>query len=89
MTLSSEEKCEAVVEEVKEILDSYDVFEHDTEKIIGEIENVYGLLGQSYTLGRQLEAYIRDELGDEGYSRFIKIITGREKPTGKYLKAEC
>ena len=89
MTLSSDDKCEEVIEEVKEILDSYDVFEHDVEKIVGEIESAYSLLDQAYKMGRQLEAYIRDELGDAGYNKFIKIITGREKPTGKYLKAEC
>lgn len=87
--MSSEEKCEAVVEEIKEILDSYDVFEHDTEKIIGEIEQVYYLLEQSYRVGRQLEAYIRDELGDDGYATFIKIITGQREATGEHLKAEC
>ena len=87
--MSSEEKCEAVVEEIKEILDSYDVFEHDSEKILGEIEQVYEQLGQAYKLGRQFEAYIKDELGDEGYARFVRIITGQDKPTGEHLKAEC
>ena len=87
--MSSEEKCEAVVEEVREILDSYDLFEHDIEKIIGEIEQAYYLLEQSYKISRQLEAYIRDELGDDGYATFIKIITRQREATGEHLKAEC
>ena len=87
--MSSEEKCEAVVEEVKDILDSYDLFEHDVEKIVGEIEEAYHLLEQSYKIGRQLEAYIRDELGDEGYMTFMRIITGQREATGEHLKAEC
>jgi len=37
-------KVEDVLEEVREICESYDMFEHDIEKILGEIEKPYDLL---------------------------------------------
>lgn len=45
--MPSEIKVEDILEEVREILESYDVFEHDVERILEEIEKPYDLLEQA------------------------------------------
>lgn len=87
--MTSADKCEDVVAEVEEILESYDMFDHDKDIIIGSIRSAYFMLAESYKAGRQMEAFIRDELGDDGIKRFTRIILGHDKPTGEHLKAEC
>lgn len=86
--MTTEEMIEEKVEQIKEILDDYDVMEHDVETVIGNIEHLGYLLSESYKVGRQLEAYIRDQLGEEGYVTFVRMIRGLEEPSER-LKAEC
>lgn len=77
-----------VVEEVTEILESYDVFEHDVEIITNRLNELFDELEKAYQIGRQLEAFIMDELGREGYNKFLRIIAKQES-AGENLKHEC
>lgn len=86
--MTSEEMIESKVEEIKEILGDYDVMAHDAETVIDFIEYMGKLLSESYKIGRQLEAYIRDQLGEEGYVKFNRMIRGLEEPSER-LKDEC
>ena len=85
--MTTDEIRQESVDEVTEILNSYDVWEHDSEKILELMEKPYVLLEQAYKVGKQMESFIRDELGQSGYEKFIRIITGREEP-GKELEKE-
>lgn len=76
------------IEEITNILDSYDVFGHDIECICNKFDSVYDELEKAYKVGRQLEAFVQDELGRDGYNKFLRIIARQEYP-GEHLKHEC
>jgi len=86
--ITSSELVESKIDEVKEILDDYDVMTHDVETVVEIMEHLGALLAQSFKTGRQLEAFVLDELGEDGYKKFLRIITGKEE-AGTHLKAEC
>lgn len=75
------------IEEVTDILESYDVFEHDIDTITEIIEHIGKLWIDACKTGRQLEMFVKDELGQTGYEKFMRIITYREEP-GKHLATE-
>ena len=77
-----------IVEEFTEILESYDVFTHDIETIINRMDEVFDELERAYKVGKQLEAFVMDELGRDGYNKFLRVVAGQEYP-GENLKKEC
>ena len=85
---TTDELVESKIAEIEEILDDYDVMAHDVETVVGIVEHIGTLLADACKTGRQYEAFVFDELGEEGVKKFIRIITGKEKP-GEHLKGEC
>ena len=79
------DRRDEITEEVTGILESYDVFGHDVETILNRIDEAYDLCEKVNTVGTQLEAFVLDELGREGYNKFLRIVAGQES-AGANLK---
>jgi len=86
--MTTSDRRDEIIEEITEILESYDVFTHDIETVLNRFDEVFNEMETAYKVGRQLEAFVMDELGREGYNRFLRKIAGQECP-GERLKKEC
>lgn len=87
-TLSSEEVCKLEVRECKGILKKYHATKEDTEKITGMIEQAYHMLSESYRIGRAIDAYMKDEIGEDADKDFMAKWMSHTKEPGKHL-TEC
>lgn len=85
--MSSKEACELEIAGCTEILDKYpQISQEDCDEITGMIRQAYYLLGKSYETGRQMEAFIKDELGEPALQRFFNITVTKCEEPGSELK---
>ena len=86
--LSSEEVCKLEVRKCKGILKKYHASKEDTEIITGMIRQAYHMLSESYCIGRAVDAYMRDEIGENAQEDFLAKWMNHTKEPGRCL-AEC
>ncbi len=82
---TTKDVCKAEVKECKEILKKYHVSAEDVETITSMIQQSYYMLSGSYKMTNAIEAYVKDEVGENALDDFFSKFVTKRKKAGRFL----